>query len=416
MRPAPLLLAAVLALPALLSAASAPTPASTAHVASIRNFYRAGVERNGIVGSTLVLIDRGEVVLDERYGQQSLTPLQPVDEHTTYHWASVTKTLTGMAIMQLRERGLLSLDDSLAKYIPELNAVHDPFGPISAITIREAMSHSSGFRDATWPWRTEEWQPFEPTQWSQIVAMLPYTSVDFAPGSRYRYSNLAVVFLGEIIERLSGDTFEVYMQKNVLGPLGMSHSYYDRSPATLLSFRSHSWDRKDGKLTEDLYDFDTGITRANGGLNAPLSDMLLYLRFLLGESEGNTAQTMASYERILKRSSLEEMWQPILPVPPDEDFPSRPGGKDEVAASFFLHTDHGVRLVGHPGWQNGFRSQLNFDPVHHRGYLVVYNTDAQDSLQNGVQNTVQNTRTFNIDLRDYLIDHFFTMPPAEGLH
>jgi CubicO group peptidase (beta-lactamase class C family) len=416
MRPAPLLLAAVLALPALLSAASAPTPASTAHVASIRNFYRAGVERNGIVGSTLVLIDRGEVVLDESYGQQSLTPLQPVDEHTTYHWASVTKTLTGMAIMQLRERGLLSLDDSLTKYIPELNAVHDPFGPISAITIREAMSHSSGFRDATWPWRTEEWQPFEPTQWSQIVAMLPYTSVDFAPGSRYRYSNLAVVFLGEIIERLSGDTFEVYMQKNVLGPLGMSHSYYDRSPATLLSFRSHSWDRKDGKLTEDLYNFDTGITRANGGLNAPLSDMLLYLRFLLGESEGNTAQTMASYERILKRSSLEEMWQPILPVPPDEDFPSRPGGKDEVAASFFLHTDHGVRLVGHPGWQNGFRSQLNFDPVHRRGYLVVYNTDAQDSLQNAVQNTVQNTRTFNIDLRDYLIDHFFTMPPAEGLH
>jgi hypothetical protein len=67
-----------------------------------------------------------------------------------------------------------------------------------------------------------------------------------------------------------------------------------------------------------------------------------------------------------------------------------------------------VRLVGHPGWQNGFRSQLNFDPVHHRGYLVVYNTDAQD--------TSQNTRSFNIDLRDYLIDHFFTLPAPEGLH
>jgi CubicO group peptidase (beta-lactamase class C family) len=418
MRPAPLLLAAVLALPALLHAAPAPTPAANAsagEVAAIRNFYRAGVERNGIVGGTLVLIDRGEVVLDERYGQQSLTPPQPVDEHTTYHWASVTKTLTGIAIMQLRDRGLLSLDESLTKYIPELNAVHDPFGPVSAITIREAMSHSSGFRDATWPWRTEEWQPFEPTEWSQIVAMLPYTSVDFAPGSRYRYSNLAVVFLGEIIERLGGDTFEVYMQKNVLGPLGMSHSYYDRSPATALPFRSHSWDRKDGKLTEDLYDFDTGITRSNGGLNAPLSDMLLYLRFLVGEPKRNVPQE-PDYDRILKRSSLEEMWRPILPVPPDEDFPSRPGGTDEVAASFFLHTDRGVRLVGHPGWQNGFRSQLNFDPLRHRGYLVVYNTDAQDPLQNAVQNTAQNTRSFNIDLRDYLIDHFFTLPAPEGLH
>ena len=408
MRPAPLLLAAVLALPALLMAAPAPAAnTSAADVAAIRSVYRAGLERNGIVGSTLVLFDHGQIVLDERYGQQSLTPAQPVDEHTTYHWASVTKTLTGIAILQLRDRGLLSLDDPLTRYIPELNAVHDPFGPVSAITIREAMSHSSGFRDATWPWRTEEWQPFEPTQWSQIVAMLPYTSVDFAPGSRYRYSNLAVVFLGEIIQRLSGDTFEVYMQKNVLGPLGMSHSYYDRSPATLLPFRTHSWDRKDGKLTEDPYDFDTGITRANGALNAPLSDMPLYLRFLLGEPERRT-----EYDRILKRSSLEEMWRPILPVPPDEDFPSRPGAKDEVAASFFIHTDlengRSVRLVGHPGWQNGFRSQLNFDPLRQRGYLVVYNTDAQDAAQN--------TRSFNIDLRDYLIDHFFTLPAAEGLH
>jgi CubicO group peptidase (beta-lactamase class C family) len=406
MRSAPLLLTAVLALPALLHAAPVPGPAantSTVDAAAIRNFYRAGLERNGIVGSTLVLFDRGDVVLDERYGQQSLTPPQPVDEHTTYHWASVTKTLTGIAIMQLRDRGLLSLDDPLTRYIPELNAVHDPFGPVSAITVRQAMSHSSGFRDATWPWRTEDWQPFEPTQWSQIVAMLPYTSVDFAPGSRYRYSNLAVVFLGEIVERLSGDTFEVYMQKNVLGPLGMTHSYYDRSPATLLPYRSHSWDRKDGKLTEDLYDFDTGITRANGGLNAPLSDMLLYLRFLLGEPVGK-----AEHEGILKRSSLEEMWRPILPVPSDEDFASRPGAKDEVAASFFIHSDRGVRLVGHPGWQNGFRSQLNFDPARHRGYLVVYNTDAQDASQN--------TRSVNMELRDYLIDHFFTLPAAEELH
>jgi CubicO group peptidase (beta-lactamase class C family) len=371
--------------------------------AAIRNFYRAGLERNGIVGGTLVLIDDGRVVLNEMYGEQRLTPPQPVDESTTYHWASVTKTFTGIAIMQLRDRGLLSLDDPLVKYIPELNAVHDPYGPISAITIREAMSHSNGFRDATWPWHVGPWEPYEPKQWSQLVAMMPYTSVDFPPGSRYRYSNLAVVFLGEIIERVSGDNFEVYMLKNVLGPLGMTHSYYDRSPATLLPYRSHSWDRKDGKLTEDEFDFDSGITRSNGGLNAPLPDMVRYLSFLLGDPEHQ-----AEYDRILKRSSLEEMWRPILPVTPDDDFPSRPEAKDEVAASFFIHTDRGVRLIGHPGWQNGFRSQMNFDPIARRGYLAVYNTDAQDA--------VQNTRRFNIELRDYLIDQFFTLPPEQGLH
>jgi CubicO group peptidase (beta-lactamase class C family) len=393
--------------PAMHAQQRAATPASanvsTPDLTAIRAFYRSGLEHNGIVGSTLALVDNGRVVLNQPYGQQSLTPQTPVDEQTTYHWASVTKTFTGIAIMQLRDRGLLSLDDPLVKYIPELNDVHDPYGPISAITIREAMSHTNGFRDATWPWRTEDWQPFEPTQWSQIVAMLPYTSVDFPPGSRYRYSNLAVVFLGEIIARLSGDSFEVYMLKNVLGPLGMTHSYYDRSPVTLLPYRSHSWDRKDGKLTEDPFDFDTGITRANGGLNAPLPDMERYLCFLLGDPAHQ-----AEYDRILKRSSLEEMWRPILTVPPDDDFPSRRGAKDEVAASFFIHTDGGVRLIGHPGWQNGFRSQINFDPATHRGYLAVYNTDAEDATEN--------TRRFNIELRDYLIDHFFTVSPGEGLH
>ena len=176
------------------SAQASSPKTSSPDIAAIRDFYRAGLERNGIVGSTLVLVDGGHVVLDESYGQQSLNPPQPVDEKTTYHWASVTKTFTGIAIMQLRDRGLLSLDDPLTKYIPELNAVHDPYGPVSAITIREAMSHSNGFRDATWPWHVGRWEPYEPTQWSQLVAMMPYTSVDFPPGSRYRYSNLAVCF------------------------------------------------------------------------------------------------------------------------------------------------------------------------------------------------------------------------------
>ena len=358
----------------------------------IKTFYESGLRRNGIIGSSLMLIRNGEVVLDDNYGRQSET--QPVDDNTAYHWASVTKTFTGIAIMQLRDRGLLSLDDPLIKYIPELATVHDTYGPISAITIREAMSHSSGFRDATWPWRDADWQPFEPTQWSQIVAMLPYTDIKFASGTRYSYSNLAVVFLGEIIERLSGDQFEVYMEKNIFHPLGMSRSYYDRSPYHLLRYRSHSWDLKDGKLTEDPFDFDTGITRANGGLNAPLSDMLKYIRFLLGDPAHQS-----EYDAILKRSSLEEMWKPVLPVTPDDDFPSRAGAHDAVAESFFIHTDGKLTLIGHPGWQNGFRSQINIDPATRSAYIVDYNTDAQD--------TKQNTRAFNIELRDYLIDHFF---------
>lgn len=388
-------------IPALLCAAAALSAQtkSPATPQEIKSFYEEGLRRNGIVGSSLILVRNGEVVLDDNYGRQSDT--ESVDDNTTYHWASVTKTFTGIAIMQLRDRGLLSLDDPLIKYLPALSAVHDTYGPISAITIREAMSHSSGFRDATWPWRDADWQPFEPTQWSQIVAMLPYTDIKFQPGTRYSYSNLAVVFLGEIIERISGDQFEVYMQKNIFRPLGMDRSYYDRSPYTLLKYRSHSWDLKDGKLTEDPFNFNTGITRANGGLNAPLPDMLKYIQFLVGDPAHQ-----AEYDAILKRSSLEEMWKPVLPVTPDDDFPSRQGAHDEVAESFFVHSDGTLKLIGHPGWQNGFRSQINIDPATRSAYIVDYNTDAEDAKQN--------TRSFNIELRDYLIDNFFRTRAAKA--
>lgn len=360
----------------------------------IRTFYEDGLKKNGIVGSSLLLIRHGRVVLHENYGKRSIQPSEPVTDDTAYHWASCTKTFTGIAIMQLRDRGLLLLDDPLIKYIPELAAVHDPYGPIEKVTIRQMMSHSGGFRDPTWPWRDAEWQPFEPTQWSQIVAMLPYTNVAFEPGSRFSYSNLGVVFLGEIIERISGDPYEVYIDKNILKPLGMNQTYFDRSPYHLLKDRSHSWDWKDGKLTEDPFDFNTGITRSNGGLNAPLTDMVKYIQFLLGDPA-----RQAEYDAVLKRSSLEEMWKPYLPVTPDEDFVSRAGAHDEVTTSFFLHTDGNLKLIGHAGWQNGFRSHFYFDPATRSAYIVAYNTDALDQKQN--------TRRFDFELRDALIDHFF---------
>ncbi len=373
---------------------------TTPDLTAIRTYYESGLKKNGILGSSLALIRDGRVVLHDNYGIQSKSPEEAVNDETTYHWASCTKTFTGIAIMQLRDRGLLSLDDPLIKYIPELAAVHDPYGSISKVTIRHVMAHAGGFRDPTWPWHDDDktWQPFEPTQWSQLVAMMPYTEVLFPPGSKFSYSNLGVVFLGEIIERLSGDSYEVYMEKNVLRPLGMSRSYYDRSPYFLLRYRSHSWDLKDGKLTEDPFDFNTGITRSNGGLNAPIGDMLKYLGFLLGDPSDATRE--AEYDMVLKRSSIEEMWTPFLPVVPDDDFQSRAGAHDTVSTSFFEHTDGALTLIGHAGWQNGFRSHFYIDPARHNGYIVVYNTDAQDSKQN--------TRSFDFELRDYLIDHFFT--------
>ena len=144
-----------------------------------------------------MVVRDGAVVHKAFEGYQDLATKRAVDENTIYHWASITKTLTGVAIMQLRDRGLLSLDDPAVKYVPELRQVHDPFGDISDVTIRQLMTHSAGFRAGTWPWGGDRpWHPFEPTRWEQVVAMFPYTELLFKPGTKYSYSNPGSSFSG----------------------------------------------------------------------------------------------------------------------------------------------------------------------------------------------------------------------------
>src|SRR5262249_4102355 len=235
----------------------------------------------GIAGSSLFFVSRGAVTHKAFEGVQDLESKRPIDEDTIFHWASITKTFTGVAIMQLRDRGLLALDDPAVKYVPELRQVHNPYGDIAQVTIRHLMSHSAGFRAATWPWGGDEpWHPFEPTRWEQVVAMFPYTRIQFKPGTEYAYSNPGVIFLGRIIGAFSGDDYEVDINKNLFMPLGMTRSFFDRAPYHLVANRSHSYVRTDDGIKEQRFDFDTGITVSNGGLNAPLPDMARWLAFL----------------------------------------------------------------------------------------------------------------------------------------
>ncbi len=264
-----------------LAGQDAAVPSAVPLVASA---FKKGVEDAGIVGGSLLVVKGGQVLTHETAGYQDLDRKTATSPATIYHWASITKTFTGIAIMQLRDRGLLTLDTPAVTYIPELRRVHNPFGDISQVTIRTLMQHAAGFRASTWPWGGDKpWHPYEPTSWEQLAAMLPYTELLFAPGTEYRYSNPGIIFLGRIIEALSGEDFEVYVTKNILMPLGMHRTFFDRAPYHLLPDRSHSYLRTDGKLTEARFDFDTGITVSNGGLNAPLTDMALYLQFLMGE-------------------------------------------------------------------------------------------------------------------------------------
>src|ERR1044071_2808660 len=343
-----------------------------------RTSYLSELRKEGFVGSSFYFVRDNRVVARELYGLADAERGVPVDEETIYHWASVTKTFTGIAIMQLRDRGLLKLDDPVVKYVPELRSAHNPFGDMSEITIRHLMTHSAGFRNPTWgSWRddSKDWQPFEPPGWSQLVAMMPYTEVLFKPGSRFSYSNPGVIYLGRVIETLSHDDYEVYVDKNIFKPLEMHRSYFDSTPYHLLKHRSHSYYLQNGTLTPATFDANTGITVSNGGLNAPLPDMVKYVNFLLGDPK-----KQAIYEGVLKRASLEEMWQPQLIA--RDLTQGQMNDKTAVGLAFFIDDIEGQRYVGHTGDQNGFKSFLSLCPSTRAASLLVFNTETQLTTNN----------------------------------
>ncbi len=380
---------ASLALIALMT--SSPVPSLERTLQDLAAFYESGLRENHILGSSLLVLKGDQVVFRRTYGLASLDDKQPVREGTIFHWASITKTFTAIALMQLEERGLVRLDDPIARYVPEIRAVHDPFGDTSEITLRHLMSHSAGFRDPTWPWGgDQDWHPFEPLHWEQLVAMFPYTEVLFRPGSRYSYSNPGILFLGRVIELLTTDDYEVYVDKNVLKPLGMHRSYFDVTPYHLGKDKARGYYLRDGVLTPARAETNTGVTVSNGGLNAPLEDMARYLAFLIGDGP------RAGYDGILKRASLEKLWQPVVEV-------SREAGRHEdMGLSFFVEEANGGRFVGHHGEQNGFLSHFFVEPRSGTAYIVAYNTDASSTKGPG-----PDTRALDRALAEYFFAHVF---------
>ncbi len=311
----------------------------------------------GAVGAGLVVVRGSKILLSSYVGLADREKNVPASADTIWHWASITKTFTAVRLVQLRDRGKLALSDPIVKYVPELRAVHDPYGDVSEITLKMLLSHSAGFRSPTFPWGGDKaWQPAEPTRFSQVVAMLPYTEILFRPGSKYSYSNPGIVFLGRTIEALTGDDYEVAMDKDVFRPLGLTKAFYDRAPYDLEKDMARGYEGETGALRPTRANFDSGITVSNGGLNAPLPALAAWLAFLSGDGP-----------QILSRASLEEMWTPVLPT----DVPG-----ESIGLCFFLRDAGGTRWVGHAGEQNGFRSRFWLDPKTRLGYVVVTNTSA----------------------------------------
>lgn len=355
----------------------AQEPGSLHGWTAFTHLFDESVERDKVVGSSIVLVEGGRIIAHHAHGFADIANHKPVTEQTIFHYGSITKTLAAISIMQLRDRGRLTLDDHVTQYIPELRLVHNPYGSMDTITIRMLLSHSAGFQGPTWPYKQgKPWEPFEPTTWAQLVAMMPYQEVAFPPGSQYSYSNPAFIYLARIVELLSGDPWEVYVQKNIFAPLGLTQSYFGVTPYYLAGDRSHNYDViRDASGNETVRDngadFDPGITIPNGGWNAPLTELATYLGFLTNATHGDPVKERL-YDTVLKHSTFEEMWKPLYPTEPTAQT------QDQwIGMSFFNLRRGQTTFIGHTGSQAGFVAFMYLNPANKKAVIAAFNTSIE---------------------------------------
>ena len=137
--------------------------------------FAAYVDSDKVVGASVVVHEGRHASCALRHGFADRAANVRVDSQTIFHWGSITKTLTAISIMQLRDRGKLSLDDKIVRWVPELRTMHDPYGMMDSITSACCCRTRPAFRIGTWPYGNDKpWEPFEPTTWNQLVAMMPY--------------------------------------------------------------------------------------------------------------------------------------------------------------------------------------------------------------------------------------------------
>ena len=390
------------------------------------------VHDDSIEGAGYAVAEAGHATQWHLVGMADRDLGQAMNQQTIFHWGSITKTLTAVAIMQLRDGGKISLNDSITKYVPELERIHSDYGPVSQVTLRQLLSHTAGFQGPTWPYRDDNkpWQPFEPTEWAQLVAMMPYQELAFKPGTRFSYSNPAFIYLARVIEAVSGIEYQAYVQQNILNRLGMTHSYFNITPPALAKDRSNNYtisvDASGRQTTKaNGREFDTGITTPNGGLNAPLGDLVKWTAFLTAAGRATPASIAANRatpaptgakpaashltgsssvtsQPILSRDSLEEMWRPVVSVT------ETPEHSEYMGLSFFLDPRPSpsgtIMFIGHTGSQAGFRAFLEFNPQTMRAVIAAFNTTHADGHNAAEAHAAQKSRDGYAALREQSFD------------
>ena len=252
--------------------AATPSPATLTEIDKIFADWRLSAHAPGLVYG---VVADGKLVHVQGLGVRNTVNNQPVTSDSLFRIASMSKAFTGLAILKLRDEGKLLLDAPAETYVPEMKGWTYPTTDSPKITVRDLLNHTAGYVEDN-PWGDRQQVISE----AEFTAMLK-TGVPFsrAPGLAMEYSNLGYATLGRIIGNVSGVSYQNYIRREILAPLGMSSTTFDifASPTERRAI-GYRWQDKQWVREPDMKD---GAFGAMGGMETSADDYAQWVSFLL---------------------------------------------------------------------------------------------------------------------------------------
>jgi D-alanyl-D-alanine carboxypeptidase len=266
--------------------ARAAAPASTSDLGAYADKALAAIYPADQPGAAAIVVKDGKVVLRKGYGMANLELGVPNSPEMVFELGSVTKQFTAASILLLQERGKLRVEDEITRYLPDF-PTHG-----QTITIENLLTHTSGIPSYTGlpEWFAKIREDLKP---ADVIALFKDKPLEFNPGERWVYDNSGFFLLGAIVEKVSGESYERFVEEEIFQKLGMTHSRYGH-PDELIPRRASGYS-KDEKGFHNADYISMTSPYAAGALMSTVDDLALWDRALSGET-------------LLRRASLDRMF------------------------------------------------------------------------------------------------------------
>jgi CubicO group peptidase (beta-lactamase class C family) len=335
------------------AAARAVGPISPAELGAYADKALAAVYPPGQPGAAAIVVKDGKVVLRKGYGMANLELGVAMAPDMVFELGSVTKQFTAAAILLLQERGQLEVEDDITKYLPDW-PTHG-----QTITLENLLTHTSGIPSYT---GLPEWFPHmrEDLKPADVAALFKDKPLEFNPGEKWAYDNSGFFLLGMIIEKVSGKSYEDFVEAEIFHKLGMTHSRYGH-PEEIIPRRATGYS-KDEKSFENASFISMTQPYAAGSLMSTVDDLAIWDRALAGET-------------LLKRASLDRMFTAAH---------LKSGLSTHYGYGMGVSDFQGKRLLQHGGDINGFTTVVTFVPEEKLFVAILSNNEASDPRPDAV--------------------------------